>query len=119
MVDVIEADPALCVVAEAGTVLEALRRAAAVRPDVAVIDLRLPDGTGIDLVRGLRQDQQAVRCVVLTSFDDEAVTVALEDRTSPLLTGLAMAVVVAIDRCSAAAGGASRPPWWETQARRG
>jgi DNA-binding NarL/FixJ family response regulator len=60
-------------------VLDAVRRAAAVRPDVAVIDLKLPDGTGIDLVRKLRADHPALRCVVLTSFDDdEAVAAALD-----------------------------------------
>lgn len=78
VVDVVDADPALTVVAEAGTVLDAVRRAAAVRPDVAIIDLKLPDGTGIDVVRALREDQPQIRCVVLTSFDDdEAVEAAL------------------------------------------
>ena len=78
VVDVVDADPALTVVAEAGTVLDAVRRAAAVRPDVAIIDLKLPDGNGIELVRRLREELPAVRCVVLTSFDDdEAVAAAL------------------------------------------
>lgn len=79
VVDVVDADPALSVVAEAGTVLDAVRRAAAVRPDVAVVDLKLPDGTGIDLVRKLKEDHPAIRCVVLTSFnDDDAVAAALD-----------------------------------------
>ena len=79
VVDVVDADPTLTVVAEAGSVLDAVRRAAAVRPDVAVVDLKLPDGTGIDLVRKLRADHPALRCVVLTSFDDdEAVAAALD-----------------------------------------
>jgi two-component system, NarL family, response regulator DevR len=79
VVDVVDADPTLTVVAEAGSVLDAVRRAAAVRPDVAVIDLKLPDGTGIDLVRRLRADHPSLRCVVLTSFDDdEAVAAALD-----------------------------------------
>jgi DNA-binding NarL/FixJ family response regulator len=78
VVDVVDADPALTVVAEAGTVLDAIRRAAAVRPDVAIVDLKLPDGTGIDVVRALRAEQPQIRCVVLTSFDDdEAVEAAL------------------------------------------
>ncbi len=79
VVDVVDADPELTVVAEAGTVLDAVRRAAAVRPDVAIVDLKLPDGTGIDVVRSLRQDHPGIRCVVLTSFDDdEAVEAALD-----------------------------------------
>ena len=71
VVDVVDADPQLTVVAEAGTVLDAIRRAAAVRPDVAIVDLKLPDGTGIDVVRALRKDHPEIRCVVLTSFDDD------------------------------------------------
>jgi two-component system response regulator DevR len=79
VVDVVDADPTLTVVAEAGSVLDAVRRAAAVRPDVAVVDLKLPDGTGIDLVRRLRSEHPGLRCVVLTSFDDdEAVAAALD-----------------------------------------
>lgn len=71
VVDVVDADPTLSVVAEAGSVLDAVRRAAAVRPDVAVVDLKLPDGTGIDLVHRLREVLPDVKCVVLTSFDDD------------------------------------------------
>ena len=79
VVDVVDADAALTVVAEAGTVLDAVRRAAAVRPDVAVVDLKLPDGTGIELVKKLREDHPGIRCVVLTSFnDDDAVAAALD-----------------------------------------
>lgn len=78
VVDVIDADPTLTVVAEAATVVDAVRRAAAVRPDIAVVDLKLPDGTGIDIVGQLKEQNPAVRCVVLTSFDDdEAVEAAL------------------------------------------
>ncbi|MBL8931818.1 MAG: response regulator transcription factor [Kineosporiaceae bacterium] len=79
VVDVVDADPLLTVVAEAGTVVDAVRRAAAVRPHVAIVDLKLPDGTGIDVVRALRKNQPDVRCVVLTSFDDDqAVEAALD-----------------------------------------
>jgi two-component system, NarL family, response regulator DevR len=79
VVEVIDADEGLTVVAEAGTVADAIRRAAAVKPDLAILDLKLPDGTGIDLLRALRHDQPEIRCIVLTSFDDEeALAAALE-----------------------------------------
>src|SRR5690625_7191903 len=66
------------VVAEAGTVADGLQRALLVRPQVALIDLQLPDGTGIDLMRSLRDQMPEVRCVVLTSFnDDDALAEAL------------------------------------------
>ena len=71
VVDVCAAAPGLDVVAEAATVAEALRRGAAVRPDVALVDLHLPDGTGIDVMRGLGRTTPATRFVVLTSFDDD------------------------------------------------
>ncbi|HEX5405421.1 MAG TPA: response regulator transcription factor [Pseudonocardiaceae bacterium] len=61
------------VVAEAGTVAEALVVAAAARPDVAVVDMRLPDGDGVTLCRRLREQGHdgLPRCLVLTAFDDE------------------------------------------------
>lgn len=86
VVDVVDADPTLTVVAEAGSVLDAVRRAAAVRPDVAVVDLKLPDGTGVDLVHRLREVLPEIKCVVLTSFDDdEAVAAALAAGASAFL----------------------------------
>lgn len=64
-----EAD--LEVVGEAGTVAEAVARIEAVRPDVAVLDVRLPDGNGIELCRELRSRQPDLACLMLTSFTDE------------------------------------------------
>jgi DNA-binding NarL/FixJ family response regulator len=66
------------VVAEAGTVAEALVRAGSARPDVAVVDMRLPDGDGVDLCRRLRAAGRdgLPRCLVLTAFDDEHALVA-------------------------------------------
>ncbi|MFT3877969.1 MAG: response regulator transcription factor [Propioniciclava sp.] len=61
----------LSVVAEASSMREALRRAPAVRPDIVLVDLQLPDGTGIDIVRRLRHLLPATRCLVVTSFDDD------------------------------------------------
>ena len=60
----------MSVVGEAGTAAEALARIPAVRPDVAVLDARLPDGSGIDVCRDIRSQLPAVRCLILTSYDD-------------------------------------------------
>jgi DNA-binding NarL/FixJ family response regulator len=66
------------VVAEAGTVAEALVMADAAKPDVAVVDMRLPDGDGVALCRKLRERGTDGRphCLVLTAFDDEPALVA-------------------------------------------
>lgn len=64
-------DPELTVVGEAGSVAEALARIPAARPDVAVLDVRLPDGSGIDLCRDLLAAHDELRCLILTSFTDE------------------------------------------------
>jgi DNA-binding NarL/FixJ family response regulator len=62
------------VVGEAGTVAEALQRIPATSPDVAVLDVRLPDGTGIEVCRDVRSLLPDLRCLMLTSFnDDEAL----------------------------------------------
>jgi two-component system response regulator DevR len=68
--DLLEAEPELSVVGEAGTAAEALRRIPAVRPDVAVLDARLPDGSGIDVCRDIRSAHPEIRCLILTSYDD-------------------------------------------------
>ena len=62
------------VVGEASTAAEALARVPAVRPDVAVLDVRLPDGDGVTVCRELRSRLPELRCLMLTSFaDDEAL----------------------------------------------
>jgi DNA-binding NarL/FixJ family response regulator len=62
------------VVGEASTAEEALRRIPATRPDVAVLDVRLPDGTGVEVCREVRSRQPDLGCLMLTSFsDDEAL----------------------------------------------
>ncbi len=71
LVDLLGGDPELTVVGEAGTVAEAKARIPAARPDVAVLDVRLPDGNGIDLCRDLLATNDALRCLILTSFTDE------------------------------------------------
>ncbi|ROS44857.1 response regulator [Amycolatopsis thermoflava] len=69
--DLVEADPELTVVGEASTMGEALTRIPAARPDVAVLDLRLPDGSGIELCRELRSRMPDLHCLILTSYTDE------------------------------------------------
>ncbi len=59
------------VVGEAGTVAQALARIPACRPDVAVLDARLPDGSGIDVCRAIRSRHPEIRCIILTSYDDD------------------------------------------------
>jgi two-component system response regulator DevR len=64
----------LDVVGEAGTAAQALARIPAVRPDVAVLDVRLPDGSGVEVCREIRSQLPDVRCLMLTSYaDDEAL----------------------------------------------
>ena len=69
--DMLEAEDDFEVVGEAGSVEEALSRVAAVNPDVAVLDVRLPDGSGVELCRELRSTYPALACLMLTSFDDD------------------------------------------------
>ncbi|WP_417218719.1 response regulator [Arthrobacter sp.] len=60
------------VIGDSGTAREARRRIPALRPDVAVLDARLPDGTGIEVCRDVRQVDPSLNCLILTSYDDEA-----------------------------------------------
>lgn len=59
------------VVGESGSALEAERRIPALRPDVAVLDARLADGSGIDVCRAIRAVDPTLRALILTSYDDE------------------------------------------------
>lgn len=78
LIDLLGSDPDLEIVGEAGTVAEALARVPAVRPDVAVLDVRLPDGNGIELCRDLLSALPDLRCLMLTSFtSDEAMLDAI------------------------------------------
>lgn len=69
--DLLEATSDLTVAGEAATAAEALHRIPAVRPDVAVLDARLPDGSGIDVCRDIRSQFPDTQCVILTSYDDD------------------------------------------------
>ncbi|KMO71828.1 LuxR family two component transcriptional regulator [Mycobacterium sp. BK558] len=78
LVDLLSADPELDVIGEAGSVSEALARIPALQPDVAVLDVRLPDGNGIELCRDLLSRLPDLRCLMLTSFtSDEAMLDAI------------------------------------------
>jgi DNA-binding NarL/FixJ family response regulator len=69
--DLLDAEPDIEVVGEAGTMGHALARGPALRPDVAVLDVRLPDGDGISVCRELRSRMPDLTCLMLTSFDDD------------------------------------------------
>jgi DNA-binding NarL/FixJ family response regulator len=72
--DMLEAEPDITVIGEAGTAESALARIPALRPDVAVLDVRLPDGDGVSVCREIRSRMPEVACLMLTSFgDDEAL----------------------------------------------
>ena len=72
--DLLEAEPGITVVGEAGTASSALARIPALKPDVAVLDVRLPDGDGVSVCREIRSRMPEVACLMLTSFgDDEAL----------------------------------------------
>jgi DNA-binding NarL/FixJ family response regulator len=72
--DLLESEPDMEVVGEAGTAREALARIPALRPNVAVLDVRLPDGDGVTVCRDIRSQMPEVACLMLTSFaDDDAL----------------------------------------------
>jgi two-component system, NarL family, response regulator DevR len=78
LIDLLSADPDLEVVGKAGSVAEALAQVPTLRPDVAVLDVRLPDGNGIELCRELISRTENLRCLMLTSFSsDEAMLDAI------------------------------------------
>lgn len=69
--DLLDDEPDITVVGEAGTVEQALVRVPALRPQLAVLDVRLPDGDGVSVCRELRSSMPELACLMLTSFDDE------------------------------------------------
>ena len=76
--ELLESDGGMEVVGEAGTAEEALARIPATRPQVAVLDVRLPDGNGVEVCREVRSRHPEVQCLMLTSFsDDEALMDAI------------------------------------------
>lgn len=75
--DFLEEDPEIRVIAQAGNGREALQLIRAHAPDVAVLDIRMPEMTGIELTRQLKAEHPAVRVLILTAYDDEPYIFAL------------------------------------------
>ncbi len=76
--DLLEVQPDIEVIGEAGTAASALARIPALRPDVAILDVRLPDGDGVSVCRDIRSRMPEVACLMLTSVeDDEALFTAI------------------------------------------
>ena len=69
--ELLESDGRIDVVGESGLAEEASRRIPALRPHVAVLDGRLPDGSGIDVCRDVRSVDPSIACLILTSYDDD------------------------------------------------
>ena len=76
--DLLSAEPDIDVIGEAGTAAAALQRMPALRPDVAVLDVRLPDGDGVSVCREIRSTLPGTACLMLTSYgDDQALLGAI------------------------------------------
>ncbi len=76
--DLFEAEDDITVVGEAGTAEEAVGRIQATSPDVCVLDVRLPDGNGVEVCRAVRERRPEIACLMLTSYgDDEALLEAV------------------------------------------
>lgn len=78
LIDLINAEDDLNVVGDAGNVHDALQQIVQLQPDVAVLDVRLPDGSGVELCREVRSIAPNVHALMLTSYaDDEALLGAI------------------------------------------
>ncbi|WP_043806932.1 response regulator transcription factor [Rhodococcus triatomae] len=106
LVDLLGAAPDLIVVGEASSVAEALASVPADGVDVAVLDVRLPDGSGVELCRELRSRMPGLRCLMLTSYSDDE---ALFDAVMAGASGYLLKQILGIDLIEAvrtvAAGG--------------
>lgn len=69
--ELLEGEDDMSIVGESGSAQEATRRIPALRPDVAILDGRLPDGSGIDVCRDIRSVDPSIRALILTSYDDD------------------------------------------------
>ncbi|MET2011460.1 response regulator transcription factor [Microbacterium chocolatum] len=100
----VDAEADLDVVGEAGDIAEALRRIEATAPDVAVLDVRLPDGSGVDLCREVRSRHPHIACLMLTAYDDDEAlrSAALAGASGYVLKDIRSAALVDAIRASAA-----------------
>jgi len=69
--DLLESEGDIEIIGESGSAREAIARIPALRPDVAVLDGRLPDGSGIDVCREIRSVDPSIKALILTSYDDD------------------------------------------------
>ncbi|TQL49937.1 response regulator [Ornithinicoccus hortensis] len=69
--DLLSSEPDIEIVGESGSAQEATRRIPALRPDVAVLDGRLPDGSGVEVCRDIRAVDPTIKALILTSYDDD------------------------------------------------
>src|ERR1700756_2846528 len=117
--DLLEAEPDITVVGEAGTASSALARIPALKPDVAVLDVRLPDGDGVSVCREIRSRMPQVACLMLTSFGDDE---ALFDAIMAGAAGYVLKQIRALDLVGAvrtvAAGGSLLDPGAATRVMR-
>jgi len=109
--DVLESDPSITVIGEAKNASEALARVPALRPDVAVLDVRLPDGDGVSVCRELRSHLPDLKVIMLTSYSDDE---ALFDAIMAGASGYLLKQILGQDLVSAvrtvAAGGSLLDP---------
>lgn len=96
--DLIDDEPGLEIVGEASSFTEALSRIPRVRPDVAVLDVRMPDGNGVELCRELRSRLPELNCLMLTSYADDE---ALFDAVMAGASGFVLKQVIGSDLLSA------------------
>ncbi len=80
--ELVEAEGDIEVVGESGVAQEAAARAPALRPDVAILDARLPDGSGIDVCRDIRSVDPSIHALILTSYEDDEALFAAITRSS-------------------------------------
>jgi DNA-binding NarL/FixJ family response regulator len=98
LADLIGTAQDLEIVGEASGVAEALARAPRVKPDVAVLDVRMPDGNGIELCRDLKSEMPGLNCLMLTSYADDD---ALFDAIMAGASGFVLKQVLGLDLLNA------------------